>query len=149
MKIYLGADHRGFKLKAEIKPWLEKNGHEIVDVGATMLDPHDDYPLIAEKLGKAVANTSGSKGILLCGSGVGASAAVNKIDGVRAAIGISETEVKAGRNDDDMNVLVLAADETLFKLAKKLITVFIRTPFGRTARYSRRLNQIQRIEKEN
>lgn len=149
MTIFIGADHRGFKLKEELKAWLEKNGHEIVDVGAVVLDPNDDYPLIAEKLGKAVADTSGSKGILLCGSGVGASAAVNKIDGIRAAIGISEAEVKAGRHDDDMNVLVLAADETSFEMAKKLITIFIRTSFGGTVRYSRRLDQIKRIEKEN
>lgn len=149
MKIYLGADHRGFKLKAEIKVWLEKNGYEIVDAGAMIFDPNDDYPLIAEKLGKAIANTSGSMGILLCGSGVGASAAVNKVDGIRAAIGISDVQIKAGRHDDDMNVLVLAADEIPFEAAKKLITTFIQTPFGGAARYSRRLDQIKRIEEEN
>ena len=149
MKIYIGADHRGFKLKEELKLWLINLGYEVVDMGAVVFDPNDDYPLVAEKLGKAVTNTSGSMGILLCGSGVGASAAVNKIDGIRAAIGISETEVKAGRHDDDMNVLVLAADETSLEAAKKLVAIFVRTPFGQASRYSRRLEQIKKIEKEN
>lgn len=124
MKIYLGTDHRGFKLKEQLKMWLGEIGHEVIDMGAVVFDPNDDYPLIAEKLGKAVADTLGSRGILLCGSGVGASVAVNKIDGIRAAIGISEAEVKAGRHDDDMNVLVLAADEISFETAKKLAAIF-------------------------
>lgn len=149
MTIFIGTDHRGFKLKEELKVWLGGKGHEVVDMGAIVFDPNDDYPLIAEKLGKAVAETLESKGILLCGSGVGASVAVNKIDGIRAAIGISETEVKSGRNDDDMNVLVLASDEIEIEEAKKLITIFVKTPFGKADRYSRRLDQIKKIEEMN
>ncbi|MBI2310173.1 RpiB/LacA/LacB family sugar-phosphate isomerase [Candidatus Collierbacteria bacterium] len=146
MKIYIGADHRGFKLKEELKLWLINLGYEVVDMGAVVFDPNDDYPLVAEKLGKAVTNTSGSMGILLCGSGVGASAAVNKIDGIRAAIGFSANQVRAGRHDDDMNVLILPSDEIKFAGAKKLVGMFLATPYVKEKRYERRLDEIRKIE---
>ncbi len=149
MKIYLGADHRGFTLKEKIKTWLTKWGKEWQDLGAYKFDPNDDYPLYAEKVGSIVSKEKNARGILSCGSGVGADISVNKIDGVRASIGKSKEQVKAGRNDDDMNVLVLAADYTKDKEAKEMIKVFLATPFARKEKYKRRLFQIKKQEANN
>lgn len=146
MRIYFGADHRGFELKQQLKQWLSEEGYAAEDIGSHVLDPADDYPLISEKLGRAVTASEDSFGILLCGSGVGASAAVNKIDGIRGAIGVSVDQVRAGRHDDDMNVLVLPSDEIQFDDAKKLVEVFLGTSYAKEDRYERRLGEIKRLE---
>lgn len=146
MKVYFGADHRGFELKQQLKQWLLEKGYAAEDIGAYALDPADDYPVISEKLGRAVVSSENDFGILLCGSGVGASAAVNKIDGIRGAIGISPDQVRAGRHDDDMNVLILGADETEIQSAKQMIKAFLTTPYHKTERYQRRINQIKGLE---
>jgi len=149
MKIYLGADHRGFLLKEKIKKWIGLWGYEFKDVGAYKLDPNDDYPLYAKNVGLAVSNEKGSRGILLCGSGVGVDIVANKIDGVRASLGKSPKQVMAGRNDDDMNVLVIAADYTKEREAKEMVKVFLETKFAGKKRFVRRLAQIKRIEENN
>jgi len=149
MKVYLGADHHGFRLKEKIKGWLEKWGYRFEDMGAYELDPRDDYPLYAEKVGSIVAKEKGSRGVLLCGSGVGVDVVANKLDGVRASIGKSADQVKAGRNDDDMNVLVIAADYTREDEAKEMLKTFLKTKFAGKARFKRRLADIQRIEANN
>lgn len=146
MTVYIGSDHRGFKLKQELEVWLKSKKHEIVDVGALVYDPTDDYPMVSERLGRAVSVSPERKGILLCGSGVGGSAAVNKIDGVRAAIGINAEQVRAGRHDDKMNILVIAADETSSTLAKQMVEAFLTTPYHKTQRYERRINQVKKLE---
>lgn len=146
MKVYFGADHRGFELKQQLKQWLLEKRYVVEDIGAYSFDPNDDYPVISEKLGRAVVSSKGGLGILLCGSGVGASAAVNKIDGIRGAIGMSVDQVRAGRHDDDMNVLILPADEIQFDDAKKLVEVFLTTPYAKKERYERRLGEIRKIE---
>ena len=148
-KIYLGADHRGFALKEKIKDWLGPWGYEFSDLGAYELDPKDDYPLYAEKVGVMVSKEKGSKGILLCGSGVGVDVVANKLDGVRASLGKSPQQVKAGRNDDDMNVLVIAADFTKDSEAKEMIRVFLSTAFAGKSRFKRRLAEITRLESNN
>lgn len=146
MKLFIGSDHRGFKLKQELKTWLKNKNYETIDVGALTYDSIDDYPMVSEKLGRAVSAIPDRRGILLCGSGVGASAAVNKINGIRAAIGINPRQVKAGRHDDNMNILVLAADETSEKLAKQIVEAFLTTKYHKTQRYERRINQIKKLE---
>lgn len=147
-KIFIGADHRGFQLKEQLKQWLQQGEYLVEDVGAYQLDQHDDYPIISEKLGIAVAASRNALGILLCGSGVGASAAVNKVDGIRGGIGVSPDQVRAGRHDDNMNVLILAADGTDFSFAKDICDVFLTTPYAKEKRYERRLKEIRNIEKE-
>src|SRR5258706_16298142 len=112
MKVYLGADHRGFELKEKVRMWLEKWDYAHEDMGAYELNEKDDYTLYAEKVALLVANEKDARGILICGSGVGVDIAANKFDGVRASIGKEPDQVKAGRNDDDMNVLVLPSDYT-------------------------------------
>jgi ribose 5-phosphate isomerase B len=149
MKIYLGTDHRGFALKEKIAKWLFEWGYEFNDLGADFLDPNDDYPVYAEKVASMVKANKGSLGILLCGSGVGVEVAANKIDGVRAAIGKNPEQVKAGRNDDDMNVLVIAADYTKDNEAKEMVKVFLKTKFAAKSRFKKRLEDIKRLEANN
>lgn len=149
MKIYVGSDHRGFKLKEKIKDWLFRWGYDVKDKGADRFDPSDDYTLYAEKVAKEVVKEKGSRGILLCGSGVGVDIVANKFDGVRASIGKSSKQVKAGRKDDDMNVLVIAADYTSEDEVRRMIKVFLETKFDKALRHRRRLEQIKKIEANN
>jgi len=148
-KIYLGADHGGFALKEKIKAWLTEWKYEFEDMGAYSLDPNDDYTLFAEKVAPIVGRTPGLKGILLCKSGVGVDIVANKFDGVRAAIGKSVEQVRAGRNDDDMNILVLAADYTKENEAKEMLKVFLETRFSKIPRFAKRLQDIEKIEANN
>src|SRR3989339_1910940 len=103
MKIYLGSDHRGYKLKEKIFQWLVDKGHEVEDFGAYELEPSDDYTLYAEKVASVVSDREAARGVLLCGSGVGVDVVANKFDGIRASIGKSVDQVHAGRRDDNMN----------------------------------------------
>jgi ribose 5-phosphate isomerase B len=152
MKIYIGSDHRGYKLKEKLARWLFEEKYEFEDVGADHLDPKDDYTEFAEKVASMVKSTSLSsiaRGILLCGSGVGVDVVANKFDGVRASVGKSGEQVKAGRSDDDMNVLVIAADYTEEEEAKKMAKAFLETKFSGKARYKRRLGEIRKLEENN
>jgi ribose 5-phosphate isomerase B len=148
-KIYIGADHRGFTLKEKIKSWISELGYESDDMGAYELDPIDDYTLYAQKVASSVVKFKDAKGILLCGSGVGVDIVANKFDGVRASIGKTVEQIKAGRNDDDMNVLVIATDFTIDDEAKEMIKVFLETKFDQEERHKRRLEVIKKIEKNN
>ncbi len=147
-KIYIGADHRGFELKEKIKDWLNHWKYQWGDLGAYELDSKDDYPLYAQKVASVVGKGDGV-GILLCGSGVGVDVAANKIDGVRASLGKNPEQVKAGRNDDNMNVLVIAADYTKEEEARQMIKTFLETEFAGKARFVRRLADIEKIEANN
>lgn len=149
MKIYIGADHRGFNLKGKIKSWLFEWNCEFEDLGAFMLDPKDDYTVFASLVAKKVAKEKDSFGILICGSGVGVDVVANKFDGIRAAVAKSVDQIKAGRHDDDMNTLVIAADYTKEKEAKDIVKVFLETKFGKEARYEKRLEEIKEIELKN
>lgn len=149
MKIYLGADHKGYSLKEKVAQWLFEWKYEFTDLGADHLNPNDDYTLYAEKVASLVANEKGAKGILLCGSGVGVDIVANKFDGVRASIGKTKDQVQAGRNDDDLNILVLAADYTKEEEAKEMVQIFLKTDFSGKARFEKRLKDITEIEANN
>ncbi len=149
MKIFIGSDHRGYFLKEKIAKWLFKWGYEFMDVGAQSLDLGDAYPKYASEVASLVAQNKGSRGILLCKSGVGVEVVANKFDGVRAGMGISSEQVKAGRNDDDMNILVIAADYTKEEEAKKMVKVFLETEFSGKSRFKKRLSDISKIEANN
>lgn len=145
--IHIGADHRGFALKEQLKAWLMAEGHEVVDHGNTVLDPEDDFPPYAFKLAEAVAeDEANNRGILVCGSGVGVTIAANKVPGARASLGLSSEMVKKGREDDDMNILVLAADFQDQALSQALVTSFLNTPVDTAERRQRRLQQIKNYE---
>jgi len=149
MKIYIGADHRGFELKGKIKEWLKEWDYLPEDVGAEKFDPKDDYTTYAEKVGSLVGATSGSRGILICGSGVGVDVVANKFDGVRSSIGKSADQVEVGRNDDDMNILVIASDFTKEKEAKAMAKIFLETKFEGADRHRKRLSDVEKIEANN
>lgn len=149
MKIYIGSDHRGYELKEKIAKWLFELNKEFLDLGAVTLDPSDDYTKYATEVASLVSKNEGSRGVLLCGSGVGVEVMANKFDGVRAAIGKSVNQIKAGRNDDDMNILVIASDFTTEKEAKAMLIAFLETKFSGKARYERRLDEITKIEANN
>lgn len=143
--IYIGADHRGFRLKEEIKKWMESEHYEFRDLGAVEYDKDDDYPDIAIKLSETVA-IEGAKGILVCGSGAGASVAANKVRGIRACLCMSERQTKAARNDDDINVLCLSADSISVEDNLKITSVFLATLFSSEERHIRRINKIKDYE---
>ena len=148
-KIFLGADHRGYEMKEHIARWLFELNYDFEDLGAESLDPNDDYTKYASEVASLVAKRPHSKGVLLCGSGVGVDVIANKFDGIRASIGKSVLQVKAGRNDDDMNILVIAADFTLEKEAKGMLIAFLETKYDDSARHERRLEDIEKIEANN
>jgi ribose 5-phosphate isomerase B len=149
MKIFIGADHNGYELKEKIARWLFEMDHAFQDLGAQSLDPHDDYTKYAEEVASLVAKNEGSRGVLLCGSGVGVEIVANKFDGIRAGIGENVLQVERGRNDDDMNVLVIAADYTSEKEAKAMLIAFLETKFSGKVRYEKRLQEIEKIEANN
>ena len=149
MKIYLGADHRGFELKEKIKKWLSERNYIYEDLGAMTLDPNDDYTVFAERVASQVGPDPSARGVLLCGSGIGVEIVANKIDGVRAGLGKNSEHVRMGRNNDDMNVLVLASDFTTDKEARDMLYTFLETQFGGEQRHQRRLEDIKEIEKHN
>lgn len=146
MKIYIGADHRGYALKEQVKSWLGAD-HEIVDVGAAERADGDDYVEYAQQVATAVAGDPTARGIVICGSGVGVDMVANKIAGVRSGLGIAHDQVMAARKDDNITVLAIAADYTLPEEVKKMVTAFVQTPFSEEARHERRLEKIKEIEK--
>ena len=149
MKVYLGADHRGFELKEKVFQWLVDKEYKVEDFGAYEYVKGDDYTEPAGKVASIVAESPDNRGVLFCGSGVGVDVTANKFDGARASIGKDNDQVRAGRNDDDMNVLVIATDYTTEKEAKTMIETFLKTKFSGKERYKRRLAEIKKIEANN
>ncbi len=149
MKVFIGSDHRGYELKEKITKWLFEWGYEFMDLGAHSFDGGDDYTKYASQVASLVVENKNSQGILLCGSGVGVDVTANKFDGVRASIGIDAEQVKRGRTDDDMNILVIAAEHTSEHETKEMVKAFLETKFDEKARHVRRLQEIKKIEENN
>jgi len=149
MKIYIGSDHKGYSLKEKIAKWLFEWKYDFEDLGAQTFDEKDYYTKYAAEVASLVAENRNSLGVLLCGSGVGVDVTANKFDGVRASIGIDAQQVKQGRNDDNMNILVIAADHTEDHDAKEMVKVFLETAFSGKDRYKKRLQDIKNIEANN
>jgi ribose 5-phosphate isomerase B len=145
--IILGADHRGFNLKENIKKLLGGQ-FDIIDVGTNSSEPVD-YPDIAQALSKKLLSVPGSRGILLCGSGVGACVAANKFKGIRAAICHDAFTAHQGVEDDDMNVICLGGEIVGESLAIEIIRIFLSANFKPEERYVRRLEKVRKIEDEN
>ncbi len=143
-KIILGADHRGFNLKEKLKVILSKD-YEVIDVG-TNSEASVDYPDIAEAVAKAIQGGSGDKGILICGSGVGACIAANKFKGIRAAICHDTFSAHQGVEDDAMNVLCLGGGIIGESLTCEVIYSFLNAKFKPEDRYIRRLEKVIKIE---
>jgi ribose 5-phosphate isomerase B len=147
MVIYLGADHRGFNLKESIKFWLKNQGYEVVDFGANVLNPEDDYTDFAIKVGEAIQKDyENGRGILICGSGAGVCITANKFKRVKAGVGFNPDQVFEMRNDDNINVLCLASDFIDEEQAKNLVKVFLITSFDHKENHLRRLQKIEELE---
>jgi len=142
--IYVGADHRGYSQKERIAGELEIWGYDFIDLNKKM-DVNDDYPDVALAMGERVAREK-VKGIMLCGSGAGACITLNKVAGVRAGLGFEEKQVRKMREDDDINVLCLAADFVDEEKNVALVRIFLETIFGSEERYIRRIKKITNYE---
>lgn len=145
MRIVLGADHAGFGLKQIIAADLRGQGHQIIDKG-TDSDAPVDYPDFAEAVGKALLNGEGERGVLICGSGVGASVAANKVPGIRAGLCHDTYSVHQGVEHDDMNVLVLGARVIGVELARELVNNFLAAKYTDEERHHRRVAKIKALE---
>ena len=145
MKIAIGADHAGFELKERVKALLLELKHDVLDLGTANLDPVD-YPDYAEAVGLAVRDGKADRGILLCGSGVGASVAANKIPGVRAGLCHDHYSAHQGVEHDDMNVLVLGGRVIGESVALELVQAFLDSKYSAEDRHQRRLDKVKAIE---
>ncbi len=147
MRVVMASDHAGLPLKEALKPLVTKLGHEIVDLGAHKEDADDDYPDFALTLGRAVVAGKGERGLLFCGSGIGASVAANKIDGIRAGNCMDHYSAHQGVEHDDMNVLVLGGRVIGPAVAEEMVQAFLGARFTGAPRHVRRLNKVLAIEK--
>jgi ribose 5-phosphate isomerase B len=148
MRIAVAFDHRGVKLREPIFAEVEALRHEAVDLGVDAPEPRVDYPDVAKKLGETVIAGDADRGVLVCGSGVGASIAACKLPGVRAAVCHDTYSAHQGVEHDDMNVLCLGSDIVGAELAGELVRAFLGARFDGGERYVRRLEKIEAMEKE-
>jgi ribose 5-phosphate isomerase B len=146
VKIALGTDHAGFDFKNQISVLLKEMGHDVRDLGAHTLDLLDDYPDYAYAVAQEVASGAAERGVIVCGSGVGASVAANKVAGVRAAICHDTYSAHQGVEHDDMNVICIGARIVGLALAQELLEAFLGASFTNEERHVRRLNKVKAIE---
>lgn len=146
MKIALGADHAGFPLKGNVAERLKAWGHEVLDCG-TNSDAPCDYPDFALEVARAVAEGRAERGVMLCGSGVGASVAVNKIPGARGSVCHDTYSARQGVEDDDLNILCLGARIVGSALAIEVLDAWLKARFSGAERHTRRRDKVTAIEK--
>jgi ribose 5-phosphate isomerase B len=146
MRIIIGADHAGFHLKTILAAYLRTRGHEVIDVG-TASDEPVDYPDFAEEVAKLLLDGRGDRGVLLCGSGVGASVAANKIPGNRAGLCHDSYSARQGVEHDDINMLVLGARVIGVELARDLVERFLEAKFNGEERHRQRVEKIKGLER--
>ena len=145
--LYIGADHRGYKLKEALKIYLQELNYVWEDLGAKELNPNDDYPDFALAVAKKVAeNPDENRGILICGSGVGVDIVANKIKNIRSALCFDVKQAQMSRHDDNANILSLAADFIDENLAKDIVRIWLATPFSGFKHHARRIEKINKIE---
>jgi len=149
MKLCISADHGGFELKKIIIEHVESLGYKIEDLGGKEYDSSDDYPDTTKLVAEAVSNHNYDKGIVLCGSGVGASVVANKYKDVRAAICHDTYSASQGVEHDDMNIICLGGRIVGDALAKEIVTEFLKAKFVKEERFIRRKEKLDQIEKEN
>jgi ribose 5-phosphate isomerase B len=147
LKLVISSDHAGFPLKEEVRDYLAKAGHEVIDLGAYEVDPLDDYPDFAERVGLALKRGDAPRGVLICGSGVGVCVAANKIPGIRAGMCHDTYSAHQGVEHDDMNVIVLGARIIGSALAFEVVDAFVRAQFiAKEERFQRRFKKVLAIE---
>ncbi len=148
MRIALAADHGGFSLKGILAEFLSGRGFEVLDLGAAAVDPADDYPDSARAVALTVREGRAERGIIICGSGVGAAVAASKFPGIRAAVCHDSYSAHQGVEHDDLNVLCLGARVIGTELAKEVAVLFLEARFSGADRHRRRLGKIAAIERE-
>ena len=145
MRVAVGADHAGVGLKQHLAAWLQEQGHEVIDFGTHSTEPVD-YPDYAEAVGRAVLDGRAERGLVVCGSGVGASVAANKLPGIRAGLCHDTYSAAQGVLHDDVNMLILGARVIGPALAESLVTAFLAARFTNAERHVRRLNKVKDLE---
>ncbi len=145
MRIVLGSDHAGYELKKALASFVEELGHETMDVGTDSTEPAD-YPDYAEALGKAVISREAERGILICGSGIGASIAANKMPGIRAGICHDTYSAHQSVEHDDVNVLVLGGRIIGIEVAREIVRAFLQARYTGEERHVRRMKKLLDIE---
>lgn len=144
--IYIGADHRGFELKEQLKNWLQENEYEVEDVGNHVFDPDDDSIDPAVKVGEMIqGGIIQDRGILICGSGHGVDMVANRFSGVRAILGFNEKVTVQGREHEDANVLVLPSNWVSYEEACERVGLFLQTESNMSDRYARRRQRIENL----
>lgn len=146
MKVAVGSDHAGFPLKAKVSAAIASRGHEPIDLGTHDTQPVD-YPDIARSVGEAIQDGRAARGILLCGSGVGASIAANKMLGIRAAVCHDTYSAHQGVEHDAMNVLAIGARVIGPELAVELVSAFLAATYSAEERHARRVNKVAELER--
>jgi ribose 5-phosphate isomerase B len=146
MRVAIAADHAGFELKQHLAGWLRQNGHDVIDLGTTSTEPVD-YPDYAAAVGHAVVDGRAERGIVVCGSGVGASVAANKLPGVRAGLCHDTYSAAQGVEHDDINVLCLGSEVVGPALTVDLMRAFLHARFDGGEPYTTRLHKIEELEK--
>jgi ribose 5-phosphate isomerase B len=146
MRIAVAADHAGFDLKQLLAEHIRKTGHDVVDLGTDDASKPDDYPDFAEALGRSLQRGEADRGILICGSGVGASIAANKLRGIRAGLSHDTYSAHQGVEHDDMNVIVLGSRIIGSELARDIVDTFLRAKFSGEPRHARRLAKVNALD---
>lgn len=143
-KIFIGADHNGFELKAKLGEYLKRGGYEVTDCGDTERHPDDDFPQFASRVVTAMSDdpSFNVRGILLCASGQGMCMAANRYKGIRAVLGYNQEAARSSRNDDDSNILCLPARELDMESAVGIINAWLMTPFSGAPRFKRRIREL-------
>ena len=145
MRIALGSDHAGYSMKEHLASWLAESGHAVYDLGTHSAEPVD-YPDYAAAVGQAVLDGRADRGIIICGSGAGASVAASKLNGIRAAVAHDMYTAHQMVEHDDVNVICLGARVIGLALAQDLVTTFLEAKFSREERHVRRLEKIRSLE---
>ncbi len=145
MRVALGADHAGFQMKDVVADYVRALGYDVLDLGADSAEP-SDYPDFAEAVGRAVLEGRAERAVLVCGSGVGAAVAANKLAGIRAGLCHDTYSAHQGVEHDDMNVLVLGSRVIGPELARELVAAFLKASFSGEERHRRRLAKVAALE---
>jgi len=149
MRVGVAADHGGFELKRQLVEELAATGHDVVDFGAHRFDPADDFPDFVVPLARAVVERTVERGLAVCGSGVGASIAANKVPGARAALITDVYSARQGVEDDDMNMMCLGGRVVGVELARDLLRAFLKARYRPAERFERRLAKVAALEDES
>jgi len=145
MNIYIGADHRGFDLKEHLKTYLQSK-YTVVDCGASQKNPDDDYVDFATIVAQKVASDTSSRGIVICGSGVGVDIVSNKIKGIRCGLAFDTNQISSATSHDHLNVISIPSDYIDNNRAQELVDIFLSTPPQTQTRYTTRIEKIKQLE---